>query len=415
MLIPVAVFGFCVACLLSLALTPVVRRLALRRSLKEPAGSTKIHPSPLPHVGGLAIYGAVLGAIVASSLIFQQIPSEQIPLLRGVLLAGGLIVILGLIDDIQGSCPWKKLLTQFVAVLFLQFHFDVLGLGAANHVGSLAVLASLVLVFPWMLGMTNAMNLIDGLDGLASGVAAASGLGMAALATILGEPVLALVAATIVGASLGFLRSNAHPAKIIMGDTGSMFLGFGLAAVGAGLYWSRPELSTLLALLLITWVPCIDAVYAVLRRWASHASIFQGDMGHIHHRLLDAGFSQRGVGLSLCGLNVLSGLAGTQVMLANSAGLWIAAVLLATLPLVWILRIGPSPVRDHFNQIANGDDAVAVNVRVHARLTPTDDHVHEVRYADGAVVVDVGEAEVALVQQDGHIDRALDVGAGEVA
>jgi len=338
-----AVFGFCVACLSCLGLTPLVRRMAIRERppgrLPAPSLPTTNGPegSDRPQLGGLAIYTSVVTALVASYLVFPLWrSSDNARFLAGVILSGGLVVVLGLIDDLQGTLPWKKLLTQAVAVVLLQVHIDALGLSALMGPQLHFFLALLLLL--WMLGLSNAMNLIDGLDGLAAGVATAGAVGMAAVAWVLGLTHAALVAAAVAGASLAFLRQNAPPARIIMGDTGSMFLGFVLAGVGAVIFWSQPSVRTLLGLVLLSWVPALDAVYAVVRRWMRGESIFRGDLGHVHHRLLDAGFSARSAGLSLSGLAALSAAAGAAVILQRHALLWTAALVLATVPLAWIVR-----------------------------------------------------------------------------
>ncbi len=341
MAIPTAVFGFCLACLLCLGFTPLVARLSgvvMRRD-----GSTSTHPTTTPiederpNVGGLAIYASIVVTLIVALLLYPNWRDGAFPTLAiGIVLAGGLVVVLGLIDDLQGSRPWKKLLTQCVAVLLLQIYVDALGLGALMVGGWHLALTLLVLL--WMLGLTNAMNLIDGLDGLAAGVAALGGAALAVAAAVLGLGQPALIAAAVAGASLGFLRRNAPPASIIMGDTGSMFLGFALAGVGAAIFWSAPSARTLLGLLLISWVPALDASYAVVRRWARGESIFRGDRGHIHHRLLSSGFSTRGAALSLCGLALLGSVAGVATILHSNAALWTTTLLMASLPLAWILR-----------------------------------------------------------------------------
>lgn len=348
MLISTTVFGFCLACLFGLGLTPLVRRLAIQERLFDrprPAlpssGASGIQNDPpktgRAQLGGLAIYGAVVFALLTSYFVFPRWSTgSSARLLDGVILGGGLVVVLGLIDDLQGSLPWKKLVTQTVAVLLLQIHIDALGLSALVGPGLHFFLAILLLV--WMLGLTNAMNLIDGLDGLAAGVSTVTAVGMAIVAASLGLPEAALMAAVVAGASLAFLRQNAPPASIIMGDTGSMFLGFILAGVGAVIFWSAPSFRTLLGLLLLSWVPALDTSYAVIRRWVQGENIFHGDLGHVHHRLLDAGFSPRGAGLSLSGLASLSAAAGASVILQHHALLWTTALLLATLPLAWIIR-----------------------------------------------------------------------------
>jgi UDP-GlcNAc:undecaprenyl-phosphate GlcNAc-1-phosphate transferase len=333
-----AIFGFSLACIFALALTPLVRVLAARRQLNDLPGPNKIHLVARPLAGGLAIYGALLLAMLTTAYAFRDLPRGYGALLPSVVLAGGLIVVLGLIDDIKGTRPWKKLVTQALAVAVVQSHLDVLGLRAGQPGAWPQPILGVLVMGPWIMGLTNAMNLIDGLDGLASGVAAASGVGLLALAMALGDPAPALVAAMVVGASLGFLRSNAHPAKIFLGDTGSMFLGFVLAVLGACVFWGHPTPQTLLGLVLIMWVPCIDAGYAVVRRIVGGRSIFRPDQGHIHHRLLAAGLSQRRAGLGLCCLSAFGAVAGVQVGVGHQALAWTAAVLLATLPLAYVLR-----------------------------------------------------------------------------
>lgn len=336
-----ACFGFALACLLSLGFTPLVRGLATRRNLEDLPGPRKIHSSARPHVGGLALLGAVVISLLVTVLAFPELPAEYRGLATGLVAAGPLVAVLGLIDDVQGVPPWKKLATQGLALALLQLHVDVLGLGPQHGLGGITHALAVAGTLSWFLGLTNAMNLIDGLDGLASGIAAIAGLGLIVLAWIAGHPVVAIVAAVLVGAALGFLRSNVHPAKIFMGDTGSMFLGFVLATLGAYLFWRHPTPNTLLALVLVTWVPSLDTLYALVRRWARNESIFHPDREHLHHRLLDLGFSQRYAGLVLCGLSALGSVASLQVAQDRHAWTWAGAVLLATLPLGWILRLRP--------------------------------------------------------------------------
>ncbi len=338
MQISAALFGFAVACLLSLGFTPLVQRLAQRRNLWDQPGPRKIHTTARPHIGGLAMVAALVLTLVALSLTFRDLPPAFTSLVRGLVMAGTLVAVLGLIDDMQGSRPWKKLATQAVALAMLQTYADVLGWQTLVTASLGLKIVAAVLTTGWLLGLTNAMNLIDGLDGLATGTAAIGGLGTAILAWILGEPAIALIAATLVGCALGFLRSNAPPAKIFMGDTGSMFLGFVLAALGACLFWRQPSTTTALGLLFLHWVPCLDALLTLVRRLVTKVSIFEPDHGHVHHRLLDLGLSQRHAGLSLWALSTLGAVAGLQIVLGKPLWAWSGAILTATLPLAFILR-----------------------------------------------------------------------------
>lgn len=332
-----AIFGFSLACLVCLGLTPLVARLAILDGLRSSTPRRSgLRPEARPRIGGLAIFGAVVVTLLLSAFAFPELQKPAATrFLSGVILSGGLVVILGLIDDLQESLPWKKLLTQALAVLVLQFYVDALGFTLAFGPWLHVVVALMLLL--WMLGLSNAMNLIDGLDGLAASIAALIGLGMAVVALALRLPLAALTAAVISGASFAFLRKNAPPASIIMGDTGSMFTGFALAAVGVAIFGARPSARTLLGLLLISWVPALDTIYAVLRRWARKSSIFHGDLGHLHHRLLDAGFSPKSAGLSLSALTLLGSVTGVTVILGHHALLFTTALLLATFLLVWIV------------------------------------------------------------------------------
>ncbi len=354
-----AIFGFSLACLLCLGLTPLVARLAILDGLRNSAPRrSELEPEMRPRIGGLAIYGAVVLTLLISSFAFGALRSPSASrFLSGVILAGGLVVILGLIDDLQESLPWKKLITQAVAVGVLQIHMDVLGLQVASSLW-LHILVSLMLLL-WMLGLSNAMNLIDGLDGLAASIAAVIGFAMAVVALLLHLPLAALVAAVVSGASFAFLRKNAPPASIIMGDTGSMFTGFVLAGVGAAIFWAQPSLRTLLGLLLISWVPVLDTGYAVLRRWARRSSIFRGDLGHLHHRLLDAGLSPKSAGLSLSALTLLGAVTGVTVILGHHALFFTTALLLATFLLVWIVLPHVFPRSDESSAKSRRIDAVS--------------------------------------------------------
>lgn len=335
-----AVFGFSVACLVSLGLTPLVRSLATRfqvRALRDRPGPRKVHLAARPHVGGLAVLAALTLSMAATSLAFDELTPALAPVLAGLIPAALIVAAAGLIDDLRGCGPTTKLIAQLFALAVLQSQVDVLGLGSSGAASAWQPWSALLLV-PWFVGLTNAMNLIDGMDGLASGVAVISGIGLVVLAVALADPVGATIAAVLVGASLGFLRSNAHPAKIFLGDTGSMLLGFVLATTGALILWRRPDPSTFVALVLISWVPFLDTGYAVVRRSLSRVSIFRPDQGHIHHRLLRAGFSQKLAGASLWGLSGLAATAGIMVALGSHPWTWAGTVLVATLPLGWVLR-----------------------------------------------------------------------------
>jgi UDP-GlcNAc:undecaprenyl-phosphate GlcNAc-1-phosphate transferase len=325
-----AVFAFFISLVLSALLTPLVRRLALRRGwLDHALDARKIHGRPIPRLGGVAIvlsfYAPMLGMLAYPTALSLQFYAEPV---RAVALLGGAacIALLGLYDDMRGATAWGKLTVQFAVALGLWFaglrveHVTLPGLGAFD-----LGLWSLPVTLLWVAGVINAMNLIDGLDGLAGGVALLALSTSFVVAFFRGGATMALLSAALGGGVLGFLVYNFNPASIFMGDTGSMFLGFVLAA---GAMVSTSKASTAVAILvplLSLGVPLTDTLLAVARRARAGRPIFSADRDHIHHRLLAAGLSQRQAVLVLYGASLLLGGGALLLSFANS---WQVAIVL---------------------------------------------------------------------------------------
>ena len=213
-----ALFCFATALVFSLYGTPVAARAAVRFGIVDvPDGTLKTHRGPVPYLGGLAVY---VSFVLTMALVFDF---DQRVL--GLLLAGTILVLLGLIDDFGVLGVWPKFLGQGFATLVL-IKSDI-----AIHIGSLPGWANMALTVIWIVGATNAFNIIDIMDGLASGIALIASAFLLVVAFLNGHESIALMTATLMGSLLGFLRFNAHPARIFMGDTGSMFLGFALASL----------------------------------------------------------------------------------------------------------------------------------------------------------------------------------------
>ncbi len=289
--------------------TPLVLAWSRRLQLfDQPDGERKVHTRPIPRTGGLSIAAGVLLPLVALALYNNDFSTE----LRqdgGRLLAfvGGLLTILalGAYDDLRGVGAWGKLAVQ-CAVGVVLWHSDL-------RVESISLFdqpltlgwSSLPLTMLWVAAFINAMNLIDGLDGLAAGVAFFASVSLFAIALIDGSGFLALVAATTGGAAAGFLLFNFSPALIFMGDSGSMTLGYVFAAAGL---WSASKRTSALALvlpLLSMGVPIADTGFAFVRRMLAGRSPFHSDRGHIHHRLIGGGLSHRQAVLTIYGACVL--------------------------------------------------------------------------------------------------------------
>lgn len=288
------------AFVLCFLLTPLVAHWSRRQGLlDQPNAGRKVHLEPVPRTGGVAIvlaYAASVGLLLVSPL--HGATSVDMPLALHLFPAVGVIFLVGLYDDIIGLRARVKLLGQIVAA-GLAFYGGV-RVTAIGHV-DVPLLASLPLTVLWLVACTNAFNLIDGVDGLAAGI------GLFATFTILAAALfghlspLALAVAPLLGALLAFLRYNFNPASIFLGDSGSLTIGFMLGCFGA--IWSQKS-ATLLGMaapLMALAVPLLDTAIAVLRRFIRHQPIFSPDRNHLHHRLLDRGFSPRQVVLIVYG------------------------------------------------------------------------------------------------------------------
>ncbi|MEM5780308.1 MAG: MraY family glycosyltransferase [Lawsonibacter sp.] len=331
MTIQLSVVGTAAAALLAAAVvalisTPVVRSLAFRvGAVDVPKDNRRMHNHPIPRMGGLAIFFGFL----LSVLIFLPL-SEQ---LRGMLLGTAIIVILGILDDIYALPAKPKFLVQIVAALFAVlagnriFILSNLNIFSSDPYWELGWLSIPISVL-WIVGITNAVNLIDGLDGLACGVSTISSMTLLVIALTVSEPEVAILMAALSGASIGFLPYNLNPAKIFMGDTGSTFLGFVLATVSIqGLFKFYTIISFAVPFLMLG-LPIFDTCFAILRRVSKGQSPMSPDRGHIHHRLIDMGFSQK---QAVAVLYVISAILGLSAVVLTTSGVVKAMLFLMAL------------------------------------------------------------------------------------
>ncbi len=282
------VLAMVVAFLISFAATPVVIGIAKKiKAIDVPKDERRVHKKPIPLIGGLAIFYGFL----ISVLCFCDIDEPII----GILLGAMVIVITGVIDD-KYSLPAKlKLLMQIVAaVIVLVFGVEIKYIENpfTNEYITFGWL-SIPITIIWIAGVTNAVNLTDGLDGLAAGISTIASLSLLILIMFTDNLNLAIITAALAGAGFGFLPYNFNPAKIFMGDTGSMFLGYMLACISVqGLMKTYTVISFAMPILVLG-LPIFDTIFAIVRRLVTGRSIMSPDRGHLHHRLLDMGFSQR--------------------------------------------------------------------------------------------------------------------------
>lgn len=284
---------------LAASLTPAVRRLAIKNKIVDQPGGRRVNSSAVPRMGGLALVGAFWLVTLAIALIFPErlnfsgrtIGGLDANLL-GVLFGAIILVIAGIVDDVRGLSPIGKLTAQLLAAACVPlFGIDIQWLahplGGANI--ELVPWLDHLLIVLWIVAVINVVNWLDGLDGLATGVGAIAALILFALslAAFVNQPATALIAIILFGSALGFLPYNFNPAKIFLGDTGSMFLGFMLAILAV---ISGGKLATAG---LILGIPILDAGWVIFRRLISGQAPWSADRKHLHHRLLDAGLSQR--------------------------------------------------------------------------------------------------------------------------
>jgi UDP-GlcNAc:undecaprenyl-phosphate GlcNAc-1-phosphate transferase len=326
---------FFVSVLSSLLLTPLCRDLFLRLGFVDsPDHRRKRHGASVPRVGGIPIAVTYLGCfalLLLSPLKGALLVKAGLPIAWKLLPAGAIVFATGLIDDLWGLKPWQKLSAQTVAAGIAYWS----GVRFSNIIGiEVPVWLMLPATIVWLVGCTNAFNLIDGLDGLAAGIGLFATV-TTLLAALLNQHVeLVLATAPLIGALLGFLRYNYNPASIFLGDGGSLLIGFLLGAYG--ILWSDKSATLLgmLAPLMAVAIPLVDTGLSIVRRWLRGQPIFAGDRGHIHHRLLDLGFTPKRVVIILyavCGagatlsllLSVVRASFGGLVIVLFCVGVWV--------------------------------------------------------------------------------------------
>jgi UDP-GlcNAc:undecaprenyl-phosphate GlcNAc-1-phosphate transferase len=321
--------------------TPLVGRLALRVGAVDRPNERKVSVREnMPLLGGLAVAAGFAAALAVAKLSAVGLADAK---LRGLLLGGGVILALGIVDDRFGLGARSKLSFQVLAALLVIAHgFEIFRFtdplsGAAIELPRWLVWVTTTF---WIVAVTNALNLLDGLDGLASGVAAIVAATLSVLAWQAGQPLALCIGIALAGALLGFLQHNFSPARIFLGDTGSLLVGFLLALLAIETY-RRVSLITLLVPLMTLAVPLMDTTLSVLRRLRKRAPIFSADRQHMHHRLLDVAGSARSAVLQFYFLT------GAFCLLAVSfsklegvvAAVFLAAVVILTIRLLWNLGV----------------------------------------------------------------------------
>ena len=305
------IMAFLLPFILSYLLTPLAKKLAYRfGAIDVPKDDRRVHKKPIPRLGGFAIYLATTITLIILA------PKDSTTLT--ILVAGSIIAFSGMVDDIKPMSAKLKLAFQILAAIVIAgggIKIDTITIPASSQILNLKMFAIPITIF-WIVGITNTLNLIDGLDGLSAGVSGISALSFffvaVNMASRLEDPTLMafpiLMALAVAGSAFGFLPHNFNPAKIFMGDTGSLFLGFMLSVIA--IEGAMKSVAAVLIQLLVLGLPIFDTSFAIIRRFVNNKPIMGADRGHLHHRLLDKGLSQKQTVLVLYTISILLGTSG---------------------------------------------------------------------------------------------------------
>src|ERR671931_1862484 len=312
------VYGGALAFAIVVLLTPAVGGMARLLGVVDEPGTRRLNRRAVPRLGGLALFFGIF----VPALAFLPLGRET----KGLLLGAAVATTVGAIDDFRGLVWWEKLGGQLAAaaiptgfgIWVHRFTFPVLGVHA------LPEWVGVPLTVLWIVAIMNMVNFLDGLDGLAAGVCAISGFTFCLIALSLGRAEPAVVAAIVFGACLGFLRHNFYPARIFMGDSGALLLGFILGALSIQGLLKTAALATLLFPLLILAVPILDTSFVVAKRLKHRQPVYVADRYHLHHRFMNIGFSQPRAALYMWGwCAILAGAAlATRFIHPHSHGVW---------------------------------------------------------------------------------------------
>lgn len=304
----------------TIVLTPVIKLLAMKIGATDQPNVRKIHSSPMPRLGGLAIF---ISYLIGFFLLMPEAPYKY-----PILIGSTIIVITGFLDDLlELSAKWK-LAGQMIAALVVilngvDVEFVNLPFGGKLEFGYLAIPLSIV----WIVGITNAINLIDGLDGLAAGVSVIALITISGMAVIIGDAFVVSIGYILIGSTLGFLLYNFHPAKIFLGDTGALFLGFMISVLSL-LGFKNVTVISFIVPVIILGVPISDTFFAIIRRMINRQPISAPDKSHLHHCLLKLGFSHRRTVLAIYGISAIFGLVA---VIFSFSKMWVATMVVLLL------------------------------------------------------------------------------------
>ncbi|MGG1616034.1 MraY family glycosyltransferase [Paenibacillus sp. NRS-1782] len=338
------IIGFIMALGLALLLTPLVKKFAVKVGAVDVPNARKVHTRIMPRLGGLGIFLAVLLSLLAILPFVPEgmLSSRDINFIAAFLIGGTLITLIGALDDRFDLNAKLKFMAQIAVACMVVFAFDIrvdfVNVPFQDAYSSLESWISIPLTIFWIVGVTNAINLIDGLDGLAAGVSGIAIGTIFVMSLLMGNYMVAMLCLVLLGSIVGFLFFNFHPAKIFMGDTGSLFLGFCLAMLSM-LGFKQIAIVSFITPLIIIGVPLSDTFFAIIRRKLQKKPIFSPDKGHLHHCLRELGFSHRQTVLIIYAIAAFFGvLAVIQSYAALNEANWVIFVVICIM--MFFLQIG---------------------------------------------------------------------------
>ncbi len=320
---------------ISFLLVPFARKVALKLKIMDvPKDDRKVHNKPIPYLGGVPIF-------IAFILVSALFAVKDIKYL-GLIIGASLIFVMGLIDDKFGLNAFVKLIVQIIAAIILvkfgykiEFMTDIFG---DDKLIVFSKFYYIPITIIWIVGITNTINLIDGLDGLAVGITAFASLTFAYVSYFLGNMNVTILALILAGSALGFLPHNFNPASIFMGDCGSYFLGFVLAALSIDGALKGATALTIIIPVLILGLPIFDTAFAIIRRMIARKPIFQADKGHFHHRLLNIGMEHRSAVLFIYFISIMMNFLSIAIIKEIYFQIFILSILILVMILIPLVK-----------------------------------------------------------------------------
>ena len=320
---------------ISIATTPFAKKMSIKAGAIDQPRTRGMHSEPIPRMGGIAIVSGFLASLGIAALFMPDVRTGQF---LGFVSGAVIIVIAGIIDDIRNLKPAVKLSLQIVASLIVIFsgtRVDFFIFPFFKLLNSLSAPFTLL----WIVGLTNAVNMIDGLDGLAAGVTTIGALSLLVLCVLSGSSLAVVLAAGLAGSCLGFLPRNFNPAEVIMGDTGAQFLGYVLAVSSIiGVFKAAALLSVVIASFALA-LPLFDAFYSILRRFLAGKPIMTADRGHLHHQLIDNGYSHKQAVILLYVLSAVSGVIAIVIAIQDVRAILVTGIcVVIMLMMIYVYR-----------------------------------------------------------------------------